>query len=120
MSTLSDNNKRSGRNAEIVSRIDKRNNPHAQKMARLQEKFVELISEDDLRSIVTGLVNRAKGGDVMAAREILNRVLGKPLVGRDPDRLEVEAVGIEADRLEAMQRCRTSLPGDLQRAIAGF
>jgi hypothetical protein len=34
-------------------------------------------SEDDLRAIARTLVKKAKGGDLPAIRELLNRVIGK-------------------------------------------
>ncbi|MEZ6319219.1 MAG: hypothetical protein R3B49_10790 [Phycisphaerales bacterium] len=42
------------------------------------------MSEDDLRAIVRALVARAKGGDMLAARELLNRVLGRPAMDAPP------------------------------------
>ena len=36
--------------------------------------------EDDLRQVVTKLVELAKGGDLAAIRELLDRTMGKPVV----------------------------------------
>jgi hypothetical protein len=42
------------------------------------------VTEDDLRAIIKTLIREAKGGDMMAIREVLDRCIGKPLpVDRD-------------------------------------
>ncbi len=38
------------------------------------------VSDDDLVQMVRALVEKAKAGDVMAAREVLDRMLGKAKV----------------------------------------
>jgi len=52
-------------------------NPHAKRVAGLRQALLEAVSEDDLRAIAKTLVKKAKGGDLPAIRELLNRVLGK-------------------------------------------
>jgi hypothetical protein len=52
-------------------------NPHAKRVAWLREALLEAVSEDDLRAIARTLVKKAKGGDLPAIRELLNRVIGK-------------------------------------------
>jgi hypothetical protein len=53
-------------------------NPHARKVAALRTALMNAVTEEDLQKIVAALVEAAKGGDIHAAREILDRVLGKP------------------------------------------
>jgi hypothetical protein len=52
-------------------------NPHAKRVAWLRVALLEAVSEDDLRAIAMTLVKKAKGGDLPAIRELLNRVIGK-------------------------------------------
>lgn len=52
-------------------------NPHAKRVAGLRQALLEAVSEDDLRAIAKTLVKKAKGGDLPAIRELLNRVIGK-------------------------------------------
>ena len=64
----------------------------------------EAVTGDDLREIIGALVTKAKAGNVPAAREVLDRLIGKP----------VQAVHLEGPDGE-------SLPGlslaDLQLAV---
>ena len=48
-------------------------------MARLRAALIDQVSEYDLRDI-----NRAKGGDMAAAKELLNRVFGRPAAALPP------------------------------------
>ena len=89
-------------------------NPHARQAAKLRSVLLSAVSEDDLRSIAAKLVERAKSGDLAAAREVLNRCIGKPDYAKDPDALDLHAAQLEADRLEAerLQRQRSYGPID--------
>ena len=55
-------------------------NPHARRVADIRSVLMSAVSDDDLRAIVSTLVEKAKAGDVMAAREVLDRLLGKAKV----------------------------------------
>ena len=52
-------------------------NPHARKVADIRRTLMETVTDNDLRQLVRTLVDKGKGGDVMAAREVLDRLLGK-------------------------------------------
>ena len=75
-------------------------NPFAQRVGRLRSVMPDAVSEDDLKAIVVALVAQAKDGDVVAAREILNRTIGKPVDAVDVDRLDLDrtADGFKARR----------------------
>ncbi len=53
-------------------------NPHAQRVARLRSALLGAVTPEDLNKIVDKLVKMAKGGNVVAAKEVLDRCLGKP------------------------------------------
>lgn len=56
-------------------------NPKARDVARMREVFRSACSDADLRALAKKLVAMGKRGNVLAAREVLNRVLGKvPIV----------------------------------------
>ena len=53
-------------------------NPHAKRIAKLRSLLVEAVNDDDLRAIISKLVEQAKAGDDAARRELLDRLLGRP------------------------------------------
>jgi hypothetical protein len=54
-------------------------NPHARRAQRLRAELFRAVSPGDLKEIVAALVQSAKKGDTVAAREVLDRVLGRPV-----------------------------------------
>ena len=61
----------------------------------LRHALLETVTREDIQEIVGGLVVRAKGGDVSAAREVLNRIFGPP---------------VEIDLLERIEALEERLP----------
>lgn len=53
-------------------------NPHARKAQQLRSAMLAATTQRDVAAIVKALIERAKRGDVTAAREVLDRCLGKP------------------------------------------
>lgn len=53
-------------------------NPFAKQVGRLRSAMLKAVTEEDMRAIVAKLVESAKKGNVQAAKEIMNRCLGKP------------------------------------------
>ena len=53
-------------------------NPYAQCVARLRRALFDSIRPDDLAEVVGALLKSAKEGDVAAAKELLQRLLGPP------------------------------------------
>ena len=68
-------------------------NPHARQVAALRSALLDAVTPADMTAIVAKLVTDAKAGSVQAAKEVLERVLGKPI---EPDLLE------RIERLESM------------------
>ncbi|MEO8494174.1 MAG: DUF5681 domain-containing protein [Planctomycetota bacterium] len=54
-------------------------NPQAKKTAALRMAMLTCVTIKDLRDIVKALVRKAKAGDVAAAREVLDRTIGRPV-----------------------------------------
>ena len=69
--------------------------------ARLRALILESVSEEDLRAIIGAMVQRAKDGDMVAAREVLTRLVDKPPEAPDPDRLDVEEKKLEGEAMMA-------------------
>ena len=53
-------------------------NPHAAATAMLRAALVRSVTEDDIQAVVAALVQKARSGDVVAIRELLDRTIGKP------------------------------------------
>src|SRR3954451_23843505 len=56
-----------------------RGNPHARKVARLRSALLRSVSPADVGEVAAALLAQAKAGDVAAARELLQRLLGPPV-----------------------------------------
>ncbi len=63
-------------------------NPLAGKVAKLRAAMINAVSEEDLREVIVAMLAEAKAGDVSAARELLDRLLGKPVEMDLLERLE--------------------------------
>ena len=55
-------------------------NPHARRTAEIRATLIDAVSDADLVAMIHTLIAQAKAGDVAAAREVLDRVLGKAKV----------------------------------------
>lgn len=53
-------------------------NPYAKRAGELRAAIYEAVTEEDLRQVIQALLTQAKTGDIAAAKELLNRLLGKP------------------------------------------
>lgn len=65
-------------------------NPYARRVSQIRSMILEAVTDEDLREVVQTLVKRAKEGDVAAARELLNRLVGRPPDSIGPERMELE------------------------------
>lgn len=54
-------------------------NPHAKQVAKLRKALLDTVTAEDVAEVVRALVAQAKNGDVVAAREVLDRTIGKAL-----------------------------------------
>lgn len=70
-------------------------NPYRRAVARWRSLFDEAVTEEDFRTIVAAMVQKAKEGDMVAAREILNRLAGKPADAMDPERNSIACRQLE-------------------------
>ncbi len=76
--------------------------PYARRVAALRSAMLEAVSGEDVREIVAKLVQQAKEGDIHAAKEVLLRVLGRPL---ETDVLErIEELQVAVDRLTEREK----------------
>ena len=68
-------------------------NPFARQVAALRQALLDAVSPEDLAAIAQALAEKAKRGDVAAAKVLLGYLVGKPTPPPDPDRLDMEEVG---------------------------
>ena len=52
-------------------------NPYAKRVSTLRSALSDQVQDKDLRAIVAKLVRLAKDGDIAAAKEVLDRSVGK-------------------------------------------
>jgi hypothetical protein len=65
-------------------------NPFARQVAALRREALAAVTPDDVRAIVTKLVELARAGNVAAAKLVLVYTVGKPAQTANPDMLDVE------------------------------
>lgn len=53
-------------------------NPHASNVHKFRNALHASVTEDNIRNVVTKLVQLAEGGEAWAVKELLDRCLGKP------------------------------------------
>src|SRR3954470_21441647 len=73
-----DNNGRAGNGRFGVGNRAATGNPHAKRVARLRSALYKAVTPEDLREVIKAMLSTAKAGDVPAARELLQRLLGPP------------------------------------------
>ncbi len=63
-------------------------NPHAKQTGKLRSAMLKAVTEKDMRAVVMKLVELAKSGNVPAAKEVLDRCLGRPVEADLIERLD--------------------------------
>src|SRR6516162_3377806 len=74
-------------------------NPYARRVAMLRRAMLSIVKPNDLQTIIVKLILLACGGDVAAARLVLQYTLGKPTESVDPDTLDLQEVELAKQRL---------------------
>ena len=63
-------------------------NPFARQVAAMRQAFFVAVTTEDIAVIARAMIDKAKEGDVAAARIVLQYTLGRPAATVDPDRLD--------------------------------
>ena len=63
-------------------------NPHARHVGQLRSALLAAVTREDLEAVIRKLVELAKNGNIQAAKEVLDRCLGKPQEADLIDRIE--------------------------------
>lgn len=53
-------------------------NPHVKRTSELRNALLNAVSADDVEKIIQAIVEAAKAGNTVAAREVLDRTIGRP------------------------------------------
>jgi hypothetical protein len=96
-------------------------NPHARHCARMLALLRASISDDDMVAIIRKLVEKARAGDVSAAKLLMSYQLGKPAPAPNPDEIdrdEWEHYQRDTINLEEVQQVLGSLPARVGNDIA--
>lgn len=72
-------------------------NPFARRVAELRSELMDCVDRKDVAEIARALVDKAKKGDVPAAKLVLAYTLGKPAAAVLPDRLDIDEWQIYRD-----------------------
>lgn len=63
-------------------------NPRGATVEKFRHALLGAVTESDISDIARALIEQAKGGDIQAVKELLNRVLGRPTDGDVLERVE--------------------------------
>jgi hypothetical protein len=74
-------------------------NPLNRRVQRLRAELIRNVKADDIQAIVKTLIERAKAGDVAAAREVLDRCIGKG----DAPLIQLAMIEEKKDKLEKIE-----------------
>ncbi len=74
-------------------------NKNAKRVAELRSALMAAVRSKDVKQILEALIEAAKKGDTVAAREVLDRTLGKPSQSDVMERLEKLEQLLEERRL---------------------
>lgn len=86
-------------------------NPYASKLNEWRSVFVQAVTSGDIRAVIRKLVEKAKEGDINAAREVLTRCLGQPKIEIDLNAdVTHRTVSDWVEDIVARRRERTTLP----------
>ena len=65
-------------------------NPFARQVAQLRKALLNSVTEQDMQEVAKALLERAKEGNVAAAKLLLSYTIGKPDSAPHPDRMDVD------------------------------
>jgi hypothetical protein len=72
-------------------------NPFARQSAALRQALMSAVTPQDIADVAAKLMEKAKQGDVSAAKLVLSYTLGKPTPAIDPDTLDQQELKTLAD-----------------------
>ena len=83
-------------------------NPQARKVAALRSTLLRTVTQKDMREVTRAMMDKAKGGDVAAAKLLLGYLVGQPPAAIVVD---LETTGPHVRGEDAMARLEALLAG---------
>ena len=87
-------------------------NPLASQVAKLRSALLDVVTKDDVKAIIKMLIDKAKSGDLAAAKLLLDRTCGKSFVDRLPSpKTSTSGLRLSVDerRSRVAEICRTAV-----------
>lgn len=75
-------------------------NPFARKVAALRQALIDSVTPADIQAIAASLIQRAKEGNVQAAKLLLSYSIGKPQPAPEPDRLDADEWNVYKETMD--------------------
>ena len=72
-------------------------NPFGRRVAELRQVILDALTDAELIAVTRSMIERAKKGDVAAARLLLQYSLGKPAAAVQPDRIDIDEFELRRD-----------------------
>src|SRR5262249_7031837 len=77
-------------------------NPFGRQLAEIRKRLLTVVPLEELDDILRIVVQKAKAGDMVAAKLVLQYIVGKPVDVVDPDRIELEDHRLRQESLVTM------------------
>ncbi len=71
-------NGRDGRGRFAKGNVGGTGNPHARHVGQLRSALLATVTSEDIEAVVGKLIELAKNGNIQAAKEVLDRIYGRP------------------------------------------
>ena len=77
-------------------------NPFARQVAEIRKLLLSTVPGEELAKVLLAMLEKAKAGDVAAAKLVLQYTAGKPAEAVEPDRIELEDHRLRTESLVPM------------------
>jgi len=84
--------------------------PYAAKRERFRKILLSTVKTKDLKAVILALLAKAKNGEVPAAKELLERLLGKEAFKIDAPPMNVLQILLEEDKPATTDEAKTLPP----------
>ena len=99
----------SARGRQRTLRVGEHQQRYARRVANLRAALLDAVSDGDLKTIVSQLVDMAKRGSLPAIKEILDRTIGKPQTDVSVDLLVDRAEADDVVTIPDIRQLRLAL-----------